>query len=111
MAELELFELLLMQADIVKEDLDRLSTEKSISDAEYNKNISILAYEYGINGFPDDCLLMLMNLKGDYFQEDAIQHFKDDESFFSKCYLMFEVLNFIGHVPGDAFATQPIAKA
>jgi hypothetical protein len=111
MTDIDPFEVLSMQADIIKEDLDKMLMDKTIGEDEYNKNISALAYEYAINGFPDDCILMLLSLKGDYFQGDGIRHFKEDEAFFSKCYVMFEVLSFVGHVPPDAFCTQATAKA
>lgn len=97
--------------EMLKEQLDIAYSDEVINDGEYNKALSEIGYLYAINGLTDDCLLTLVNLKGDYFQGLAIQHFKEDELFFSKCFLMFEVLNFIGHAPYDAFCTQSIAEA
>ncbi len=111
MSELDPFEVLAMQSDMIKESLDKMLVDRSITEDDYNKNIASLAYEYAINGFPDDCVLTLLFLKGDYFQGAGIQHFKDDEDFFSKCYVILEVLNFIGHVPNDAFCNQGPATA
>ncbi len=111
MSDLDPFEVLSMQSEMIKESLNKMLSDNSITEAEYNKNITSLAYEYAINGFPDDCVLTLLLLKGDYFQQSGIQHFKDDDTFFSKCYVILEVLNFIGYVPNDAFCTQPLATA
>ncbi len=102
---------ILRDNDMLKEQLDMAFNERIIDEDEYNKSIAELSYLYAINGFPDDCILMLMNLKGDYFQDIGIQHFKEDNEFFSKCYVILEVLNFIGYVPFDALATQKLALA
>lgn len=105
------YKLLSTQIKQVKIDLDISLNNKELSEPEYNKNIVELAYEYVLNGFPDDCLLMLVNLKSDYFATQAIIDFDEDHLFLRKCSFIFEVLAYVGHVPFEALCTQPVGKA
>ncbi len=105
------FELFELQSKQIKNDLDDMLMNREISEDHYNKNLTILAYEYAINGCSDDCILLLLDLKGDYFNSAAILHFEEDPGFFGKCSLIFEVLAFVGHVPYDILTTQKEGKA
>lgn len=66
---------------------------------------------FGVHGFPEDCLAMLLNIKGNYFHIDAVNHCNEDQEFFRKCFLIFEVLNWVGYVDYDIMCTQKEAKA
>lgn len=109
--ELDNFKVLNMQVNHIKEELDYMLNNKQMSEEDYNKNIVLLAYEYSINGFPDDCLLMLLNTTPNYFNKIAPTQFKEDEVYFTKCTLIFEVLAHIGYTPYDIMCNQPEAKA
>lgn len=111
MEPLDEFQILALQIDILKKELDDNHANEQISDEDYNKQIAILAYQFAINKFPDECLEMLLNIKGDYFKKEAVKHFKEDESFFNQCSFIFEILSFLNFVPYDIMATQSAAKA
>ena len=81
-----------------------------IAEADFNKNITLLAYVYGLNCFVDDCLLMLLNTTDNYFQRLAVDQFTDKE-FFAKCVLIFEILSHVGYAPHDLMCTQKEAIA
>src|SRR4051812_18647979 len=108
---MEEFELLQMQSDQIKDELDVMFSTKEITEATYNKNITSLAYEFALHGFSEDCILMLLNIKGNYFMGDAATHMEEDESYFKKCVFIFEILSFLGYVPYDILATQKEGKA
>lgn len=108
--DLDDFNVLNNQIKSIKADLDDDLIKSVINLDSYNRSITILAYEMAIGGYPDDCLLMLMNIKDDYFNKAAIQHFKDDE-FFRKAVLIFEVLSFMGKVEYQVLATQKQGEA
>ncbi len=111
MEELDPFYLLNIQADHVKAELDNMLVQKKITEDDYNMNITSLAYEYAINGFMDDCLIMLLNVRSNYFNNAAISKFKEDDIFFNKCQIMFELLAYVGKVPYDIMTTQKEAQA
>ena len=111
MEDLDIVELLDIQSNYVKSELDKKLASHQISEPEYNKNITILAYEYALYGMPEDCLKMLEFIKSDYFNNKAIEHFEQDDEYFNKAVLIFEVLSFIGHIPYDIECTQSEAKA
>lgn len=63
-------------------------------------------------GYPDDCLLMLLNTTDNYFQKTAMEQFKQDDSFFTKATLIFEILAHVGYATTyGIMATQKEAKA
>ena len=103
--------LLNLHNNSAKEDLDEMLEAGLISEDQYNKIIVTLAYDYALNGNSDECLLMLINIKSDYFKKEALDHFKDDQEFFDKCIFLFEVLTYLGHIEYDVLATQPLGKA
>lgn len=108
---MEEFELLQMQSDQIKDELDTMLATKEITEQTYNKNITSLAYEFALNGFSEDCILMMLNIKGNYFVGDAVVHMDADEAYYKKCIFIFEILSFLGYVPYDILATQKEGKA
>ncbi len=49
MDELDPFQILNLQANHIKEELDAMLTSKEITEDTYNKNITMLAYEFAVN--------------------------------------------------------------
>lgn len=111
MEELDANEVLMMQVEHIKDALDSMFKEGKMDENSYNKEISLLSYELAINGFPEECMKMLFNIKNDYFKNEAVRHFEQDEEFFSKCSILFEVLSYAGKVPYDILTTQKEGQA
>lgn len=111
MDELDEFQMLSLQVNDIKSSLDEQFEKNEITEAEYNKNIVKLSYEYAINGYHQDCLLMLMNSTEDYFKRYAEQDFMADEAYFQKATLVFEILSLVGYTPFDLSCTQKEAQA
>lgn len=111
MEELDDFQIIALQINNLKKELDEALSNELLSDEDYNKRITKLSYQYAINGFPDECLVMLLNIRGDYFKKVAVSHFIEDNDFYHECSFIFEILSFVDHIPYDILATQASAKA
>jgi hypothetical protein len=105
------FDLLALQADDIKYELDRMLDAKEITPEEYSKNIVLLAYEYAVNGYAEECIQMLTHVTEGYFSEHSFKHFNEDEIYFIKSNTIFEILDYAGFVNYDILATQKEASA
>lgn len=105
------FQKLSMNIDSAKEESDRLLLEGKITEDQYNRNITVLAYEYVVNGYPFDGVIMLINADQSYFVGKILDHFREDEDFFTKCSVMFEILYYSKLVPRDIIKSNSWPKA
>lgn len=106
MEELDSFSVLSLQASHIKEELDEMLKDNQITEDEYNKSLTELAYSFIIDGYPGDGLQILLTVKGDYFKKAAIKQFEEDAEFFAKCSLIFEVFSYMGYIDYDIMSTQ-----
>ncbi len=104
-------EILKLQADNVKSELDLMLDKGDITELDYYKQIIGLSYLFCINGCPDDGFEMLMNVPEDFFRSEAEAQLEVDKQFFAQCLLIHEVMGLAGYLPYDTMATQQEAKA
>lgn len=95
----------------VKEELDSALSKNDITESIYNKSIVELCHKYILQGLSDYSLNLLLFTTPDYFSTSAIAQMKDDPAFFDKCSFIFEILDYLGYIPIDVFATQSHGKA
>lgn len=101
------------QVPWLKQELEYALKDKIITEDEYSRSISELAYVFAINGQPEDCIIMLANVKNDYFKNAAIQHFRQDSGFHNRCSTVLEIFEYCGWVDSnyEILATQPKGRA
>jgi hypothetical protein len=97
-------------AAFVRQDLGERLKEGLISDCEYDKGLISLSYEYFLHGHIEDGLMVLCEVKDEYFAKTMVEHLEDLE-FNKKCLFIFDILDWKGFIPYNTLATQKPGKA
>lgn len=83
----------------VQREMEAMVVDGKLTEDLYRKGLVMLAYEYAVAGFPEEAMILVLQIPSEYFKTVAPKHMREDVQYYQRASQTYRILTDCGLIP------------